>query len=483
MREKTKKSSRAEVIAVIIVCTLLFAAILAGIAYYNIKLPVERQHKIEIALSEGKTDLARELAGKLSDESLVRQYNARADYVDAKKLMSEGKWLEAESIFLTAGEVEDASALARKCRYNYAEELLTQGDYITAGEEFKALGGFEDSLDRYDECRYLQALKLRDEDKLTEALVIFNQLGDYRDSRSILEKIAVEVTGLQDVEQAVAMMSGMSEEDIALQAELAGIRASLPQSVVAAGFFHTAAVTAWGEVLACGDNSCGQCDVSGIEDAVAVAAGAYHTAVLLENGTVKCVGRAGEGQCATEEWTDIIAISAGDWCTVGLKKDGTIVYTGKNESDEIQSWQGVAAISAGSQAVCAVRSNGALLIYPKQTVENELGNVIAADCNTGFTAALYADGSVRCSRADTSKLKNAVALSCSANGVVIIRADGTADGYFFKQRDALNLELPGKAVALDAGATHIVFALEDGSVYVTGENDCGQAETSGWRLR
>lgn len=58
--------------------------------------------------------------------------------------------------------------------------------------------------------------------------------------------------------------------------------------------------------------------------------GAGHTVGLKSDGTVVAVGDNTWGQCDISSWTDIIKVVAGDWYTVGLKDNGTVLITGQN---------------------------------------------------------------------------------------------------------------------------------------------------------
>ena len=81
---------------------------------------------------------------------------------------------------------------------------------------------------------------------------------------------------------------------------------------MAVGFYHTAALKNDGTVLACGDDSFGQCQVSAWHSVKQICAGAYHTVGLLEDGTVIAAGRNDEGQCDVGDWRDIVAVTAAD---------------------------------------------------------------------------------------------------------------------------------------------------------------------------
>ncbi len=137
---------------------------------------------------------------------------------------------------------------------------------------------------------------------------------------------------------------------------------SLWKEVVAidVGEYHTVALLADGSVKACGNRKFSQCSVSGYQNVIMISAGDYHTVALLENGSVVATGLNTDGQCNTSEWADIIMISAGSLHSVALKSDGTAVAAGSNilERCNVSSWKNVVMISAGSTHTVALLSNG-----------------------------------------------------------------------------------------------------------------------------
>lgn len=491
MTEKKNTSVRATVTVIALVCTAVFALAVGFGLFMSRQLPVIRAERVKTALESGNTAQARLLAEKISDEVQRRYYISLADYTDAKKLMDEGQWLEAESAFLSAGGIEDSANLARKCRYNNASELFDKGAYGEAADAFMSLGGFDDAPDRYDECRYLQAIGLYEGGMPEEALELLDELKGYADADEIAESIIAKLNPTPENMQEAQPPEPETEEETVVDepaqpdAETA-IPAETPARrgrIIAAGYYHTAAVTSEGRVLACGDNSWGQCDTSEISGAVSVAAGAYHTAVLLDNGTVVCTGRNSEGQCNTEAWTDIIAVAAPDWATVGLRSDGTLVYAGSNDCEEICSWTGIEKVSADSYTVCALRKNGRILTSPARLAPEGYRTAAEIDCSTGYCVLLLEDGTVACTAADTSAIHNASEICATPNGIIVIKNDGSVDAVFFMERNRIDFsEISGKAVAVDACATHAAFVLEDGSVFAAGDNSRGQCETAGWKL-
>ena len=69
---------------------------------------------------------------------------------------------------------------------------------------------------------------------------------------------------------------------------------------------------------------------------MAISAVGYYTVGLKADGTVVAVGDNTDGQCEVSDWRDIVAISAGYGHTVGLKADGTVVAVGDYNYDSVK---------------------------------------------------------------------------------------------------------------------------------------------------
>jgi len=120
--------------------------------------------------------------------------------------------------------------------------------------------------------------------------------------------------------------------------------------MVAAGTEHAVGLKSDGNVVAVGDNSYGQLNVSNWRGIVQIAAGSGHTVGLSSNGTVVAVGRNDYGQCNVTNWTGIIQVSAsaGGLNTVGLKADYTVVAAGYNSSGQcaVGGWSNITQVAA-----------------------------------------------------------------------------------------------------------------------------------------
>jgi|GEM_PF-2292219 len=479
--KKAERIRRGEVLKTLLVTTLVFFAVLGGLLLLHAKMPELRERSLVSALEAGQVDRARRLAGKLDDEEKARGYLVRCDYLEGRQLMSAGNWEEASGRFAAAAGYEDAADCKRECDYQAACALAQQGAWEAAADGFAALGNYRDAVEQNQRCRMERAISLEESDP-SGAAALYASLGDYGDAQQRLRALAVGLTGIEDEEAAVAALQGLTPEMLLRMAELNALRETLPRDIIDVGFYHTIGLAADGGVLACGDDSFGQCQVSGIRDAVAVAAGAYHSVVLHADGTVSAFGRDSEGQCDTADWRNVVQIAAADYATFGLCADGTLLYTGFNDYEKTAGWYGMERVSGGSYNVGSLRADGGAWIYPEIVGGEELTGLVDLAVNTGFGVGVRADGSVVASAFTLDDWNDVLLVSTSGTVVLGLRADGSVLCHAFRGRDRLDLSSVTDAVAIAAGGTHSAVVLSDGSVRVFGESEDGQADTAGWRL-
>ena len=477
-----EKYIRKTVIRTVLWTTLVFFLALWGALTVHARLPGWQAHRAEGLLLEGDTAGARALAVKLRDEALQQELLTRCDYADAAALLEAGDTAAARELYAACGDYEDAPEKVRLCGYKAAEALLADGDYDAAAEAFGALAGYADAADRARDCRYEKAEALLSAGDKAAAGEIFDALGDWRDASDRLGQIAVEFTGIADPEAALNAYRGLTPQAWEHLKALADRRASLPRGIVDVGFFHTVGLAADGTVLACGDDSFGQCDVSGWKDVTAVAAGAYHTAALLSDGTVKAAGRNSEGQCAVEKWRDVVRIACGDYATFGLTSRGELLCAGFNYVGEAADWTGLTDLAGGSYNLAVRVVDGSVWACPRLEGQAKLDGCAALAVSTGYAVGAMEDGSAVSTAFDLSGWEDVVALDAGTTAVLGLELSGRVRGYFFRDRDAVDLSGFENAVALAAGGTHHALVFADGSVAVLGSTDAGQGDVSVWRL-
>lgn len=123
-----------------------------------------------------------------------------------------------------------------------------------------------------------------------------------------------------------------------------------------------------GTVVACGDNSCGQCNVTGWNNVVAISASGVCTLGVKSDGSVLVTGGSnawGKNLSEISTWTDIVAVSAGYGRIAGLKANGTVVTTQTIHFGEydLSSWTNIVAISTSIDSVYGLRSDGTVVHY------------------------------------------------------------------------------------------------------------------------
>ena len=265
------------------------------------------------------------------------------------------------------------------------------------------------------------------------------------------------------------------------------------RDTVAAGTNNTIGVRSDGTVIAAGDNSYGQCDVSGWTDIVAVSAGSYHTVGLRSDGTVVAVGDNYSGQCGVSGWTDIVAIAAGGDHTVGLRADGTVVttvYKGSRMAN-VSDWTDLMEVDTGDNYAIGLRLDGTVVAVGG----NENGQCNVRDWKdvvaiaAGYynhTVCLRSDGTVTAvgnnyyGQCDLSDWKNVIAVTAGAYHTVSLRTDGTVVAVGENNHGQCNVRGWKDVIAIAAGGYHTVCLCADGTVLAVGENDEGQCDVSGW---
>lgn len=461
-------------ISAILAVFLLILAIIAVEAAPSFLRP-----KIKNALAARDFERAEKLAEYIGeDEVLLTDKKIR--YIQAEDLLAAEQFDEAARMFSLLGDYEDASVRVLQTGYKNAEHALANGRYEEAAELFARVSGYSNAMEMRNESNY----RLADEKvlggALDEALSLFTMLGDYSDSRERSIQTAVQLTGIEDGEQALLAASGMSQEELEKLNRLNEIRENILYGWLAVGYDHTVARKADGTCLAAGDNSFGQTDVGEWRNVVFVDAGAAHTVALMEDGTVAACGDNSYGQTNVSKWSNVRAIAAGAYDTYAVTHDGKLLHTGFSDSNEISGWTNVSQVSAGSYAVTALSENGQMLSSAAKLLIHANEAFIQSDVSTAYSAALTAQGRVY-STFDGLEWKSIAVISCGASGMMGIDADGEVCAHFFRNSVGYSFEeKPARFVA--AGGAHHAVLYDDGTVKVYGSNEHGQANTDTWKL-
>ena len=362
-------------------------------------------------------------------------------------------------------------------KYKDALALMEQGKYEEAIAEFGKISGYKDVDEKVQECNkklaeieakriedlYNNAISLKDQGKLRDALNIFYQLNDYKDSK----------TYFSDILKVIAV-----KESIAL------------------GGNHTVMLKQDGKVVAVGDNSCNQCDVSVWSDIVSVSAGQYHTVGLKSDGTVVAtksenqMGAAQRGQGDVENWSDIVSISAGFTHTVGLRSDGTVVATGDNflGQSEVGDWSGIIAVSAGYEHTVGLKADGTVVGVGRDSAINDLQNwtdIVSIYAGYDYTVGLKSDGTVMVEGYDGYGVMDArnwtdiVEVKAGNHYIVGLKSDGTVVAAGDSKNDMSGWE-DIVAISIDCYSS-VVGLKSDGTLVAVGDNMYGECNVGSFK--
>jgi uncharacterized repeat protein (TIGR01451 family) len=264
-------------------------------------------------------------------------------------------------------------------------------------------------------------------------------------------------------------------------------------TAIAAGRNHTVGLKQDGTVVAVGDNSSGQLNVSSWTNIKAVAAGYNYTAGLKEDGTVVAVGSI-DGQ-AVSSWTNIKAFAAGNDHMVGLKEDGTVVAVGRGYNNfgqlDVSAWTNIKAIAAGGYHTVGLKEDGTVVAVGwnnfGQLDVSSLTNIKAVAAGFYHTVGLKEDGTVvvvggdnNYGQMDVSAWTNIKAIAAGGYHTVGLKEDGTVVAVGWDVYDQLAVSSWTNIKAIAAGGFHTVGLKEDGTVVAVGWNENGQLAVSSW---
>ncbi len=157
-------------------------------------------------------------------------------YNEALRLMNEGRYSEAISIFEQQQGYKDSSEKINQCEtaimdldYVAADKLMENGKYDQAIKAFSKLGSYKDSLDKIIECQqaindqiYNSAEAMLNNGNYIESIRLFASLDGYKDS---------EKHYLQAVKAQASVLSRLSTQEIS--DFLSGINNKISSDIIA----------------------------------------------------------------------------------------------------------------------------------------------------------------------------------------------------------------------------------------------------------
>lgn len=253
-----------------------------------------------------------------------------------------------------------------------------------------------------------------------------------------------------------------------------------------------------------------------------------HIVGILKDGTVIAVGDNSHGQCNVSDWRDVVAVAAGEKITIGIKKDGSVIYAGlKRCDDDFDLWTDITDIAISEhvygRTVYGLKKDGTVVTSSPHLGQRAAWNdIVALSASSQHIVGLKKDGTVvssGCYNENVPKLRNIVAISSRFSNVVALRQNGTVTETplcLYKQENwtdiiavssnfyiRVGLKKDGTVIAIGndkktirtvskwkdivavwvAGYDFIIGLKKDGTLITTSKNVCGKKYNfDNWKL-
>ena len=251
-----------------------------------------------------------------------------------------------------------------------------------------------------------------------------------------------------------------------------------------------------GEVIPWGADASGECDqVYGMSNATWIAAGDYHSTAVTESGTIVQWGDYFDGALVSPpSHTNYVATAAGLDHDIGLLDNGTVVTWGCSSADAnyVPTNLGPAqAVACGWYHNVALLTNGSVVAwgvnaYGVTNVPSDLTNANAATAIAAsyvHSLALRANGTVEAwgynGDGETNVpagLTNIVAIAAGGGHCLALSNNGTVAAWGATNAGQCNVPAGlSNVMAIAAGWEHSLALKNDGTLVAWGANSNGQA--------
>ncbi|MBR0081829.1 MAG: tetratricopeptide repeat protein [Clostridia bacterium] len=503
----------------IVFVVLLALGVTAALLYPSICLSVGRR-----AMEQGDTERAVRYLTKAGSEDEVQSLLNASREQQAEALLAEERYAEALAILTDLPGIEPDDARILACRYGLAASAERRGAYAEARDGYAALLGYADAADRlllceialanaawtdgdtetalaligkypqdpsmaalYREIRLNDARTLLASDTPEAGLSLLIQL--WNEDASLTEEVIAAERSLypylyadRDDDYVLEQLRLLSAAQAARKNELERIREQFPSQVLAVGTAHTAALRADGTVLAAGDNTYGQCNVSEWTDIVAIAAGAYHTVGLKADGSVVCTGDNSRGQCDADGCTGAVEIEAHAMDTVVRLSDGSIVCFGAHDDTPgAASWTDIVQLSPAAYGLVALSADGTAMATEASLLTPAFRGLTEISAAGDYAVGVTEDGGLVTSAPYDPGFTDVIHAEAAATGFFVLTTDGSVRAVLWTDGDYAPLLARTDIAAIAFSGTHAVALLSDGSYLACGQNDCNQCEVGDWR--
>ncbi len=240
------------------------------------------------------------------------------------------------------------------------------------------------------------------------------------------------------------------------------------------------------KLIAWGFNSNGQCDVPGGSNYVSVAAGSYHSVALTSNGSIECWGLNAYGQCTAPSGNGYQAIAAKGHWSLAIDSSGRLQAWGRNDYGQCDVPAGnYVAIATGVRHGLAVKSDGTVVAWG----DNSYGQCNVPEGNfVNVAAGLYSsfaigiDGTIEKWGTNIYSLLNVpsagsvISLSTGMYHTVALEDNGSLEIWGSNVYGQFNLPTGTEYRQASAGVFHTVAIDNDGEVKCAGMDFYGQCQ-------